>query len=255
MAAVRRCHGAAALAVATLMCAAMLESVEAWDDGWNSAHATYYGGADASGTQGGACGFGNLYSTGYGTNTAALSQALFNSGLTCGACFELACDSSGSKYCEGAPSVVVTATNFCPSGSDGGWCDQPKQHFDLAMPVFEKIAEEVGGVIPVKYRRVRCQKTGGMRFTINGNPYFVLVLVTNVGGAGDVQQLSVKGDNTDWYAMKRNWGQQWQFSGNSALVGQALSFKVVTSDGAVATSMNAAPANWEFSQTFEGVNY
>lgn len=102
---------------------------------------------------GGACGFGNLYSTGYGTNTAALSQALFNSGLTCGACFELACDASGSKYCAGAPTVVVTATNFCPSGSDGGWCDSPKQHFDLSLPVFDKIAKEVGGVIPVKYRR------------------------------------------------------------------------------------------------------
>lgn len=247
---------AVVVAAAILFVMQLAFSVEAFSaSSWNSAHATYYGGADASGTQGGACGFGNLYSAGYGTNTAALSQALFNSGLTCGACFELACDSSGSKYCEGAPTVTVTATNFCPQDSDGGWCDSPKQHFDLSVPVFDKIAEQEGGVIPVKYRRVPCQKSGGMRFQMNGNAYFILVLVTNVAGAGDVQQLYIKGDSTDWYTMKRNWGQQWQFSDNSDLVGQALSFKVVTSDGATSVSMDAAPSDWKFSQTFEGSNF
>lgn len=104
-------------------------------------------------TAGGACGFGNLYSTGYGTDTAALSSTLFNSGLSCGACYELTCDMSGSQYCHPGASVVVTATNFCPHGSNGGWCNPPRQHFDLAQPVFTKLAQEVGGVIPINYRR------------------------------------------------------------------------------------------------------
>lgn len=219
-----------------------------------SAHATFYGGADASGTQGGACGYGNLYSTGYGQSTCALSAALFNSGLTCGACYELTCDTSGSQYClPGNPSVVITATNFCPQGSEGGWCDVPKQHFDLAMPMFVKLAQEGGGVVPVNYRRVPCAKQGGMRFQINGNPWFLLVLVTNVGGAGDVQQLQIKGSKTGWYTMDRNWGQMWQFTGDSNLPGQALSFRATLSDGTVIESNDAAPSNWGFQQTFEGV--
>lgn len=222
---------------------------------WGHAHATYYGGADASGTQGGACGFGNLYNTGYGTNTAALSAALFNSGLSCGACYELTCDPSGSQYCLPGGSAIITATNFCPTGSNGGWCNSPKQHFDLAQPVFSKIARTVGGVIPINYRRVSCSKSGGMRFTINGNPYFLLVLVTNVGGAGDVQQLYIKGSSTDFLPLKRNWGQMWQFTGNSGMHGQAISFKAITGDGAVAFSNNVAPPNWGFGQTFEGANF
>ncbi|GFP86660.1 expansin-a3 [Phtheirospermum japonicum] len=67
---------------------------------------------------GGACGYENLYSQGYGVNTAALSTTLFNNGLSGEACFEIRCDAvQDGKWCNpGSPSILVTATNF-------KWCN------------------------------------------------------------------------------------------------------------------------------------
>lgn len=218
-------------------------------EAWANAHATFYGGADASGTMGGACGYGNLYSTGYGTDTAALSNALFNTGLSCGACFELQCIQSESSYCHPGKSLIVTATNNCPQGSFGGWCDAPKAHFDLAYPAFTKLAQEIGGVIPVQFRRVACGKTGGIRFTMTGNAWFDLVLVSNVGGKGDVSAVSVQGSGMSPVSMSHNWGQLWSCGAN--LVGKAITFTVVLGSGDSKTFTNVADSSWSFGSTYE----
>ncbi|KAF8399579.1 hypothetical protein HHK36_015446 [Tetracentron sinense] len=204
----------------------------------------------------GACGYGNLFDQGYGLETAALSTALFNNGLTCGACFEIMCINSPQWCIQGAGTIRITATNFCPPNYTKPtevWCNPPQKHFDLTMPMFLKIAKYKAGIVQVRYRRVMCYKQGGIKFEIKGNPYWIMVLMYNVGGVGDILDVKIKGSSTDWLQMSHNWGQNWVTG--TQLQGQSLSFQVTTSDGRMVQSDNVAPANWQFGQMFEGRNF
>ncbi|KNA17003.1 hypothetical protein SOVF_084010 [Spinacia oleracea] len=214
--------------------------------GWIDAHATFY--VDS---QKGACGYDTIIE-GYGDKTTALSTALFNKGATCGACFEIQC--ANSKWCKpGAGTIKVTATDFCPpSTGPAAWCNPPLQHFDLSQPMFVTIAEYKAGIVPVQYRRVPCAKQGGVKFLVNGNPNFLLVLIFNVGGSGDITDMKIKGSTNNWVPMLRNWGMNWQVGGTPWTSDQSLSFQVTISDGKTLELDGVVPPNWQFGQTFEG---
>ncbi|XP_048130512.1 expansin-A22-like [Rhodamnia argentea] len=227
--------------------------VSAIDGNWYDARATFYGDMSGKETMDGACGYGDLFKQGYGLATAAPSTALFNNGLTCGARFEIFCNNDPKWCIPKAGSIIITGTNFCPPNytkTQDIRCNPPQKHFDLSMPMFTKIAYYKAGVIPVRYRRVLCSKRGGVKFEIAGNPHFTLVLIFNVGGAGDVNAVKIKGSNTQWIAMTRNQGQKWQTG--TVLTGQSLSFQVTVSDGKTLELDNVAPAGWQFGQTYDG---
>ncbi|XP_021761378.1 expansin-A23-like [Chenopodium quinoa] len=219
--------------------------------GWHFAHATFYGDINGGDTMYGACGYGDLFKQGYGLETAALSTALFNDGAACGACFQITC--IDSKWCkQGARPIRVTATNFCPpwyEETPQAWCNPPRKHFDLSMPMFLKIAEYKGGIVPVLYRKVKCHKKGGVKFELKGNSYWLMVLVYNAGGVGDVAGVNIKGSKTSWTQMTRNWGQNWQTW--TRLDGQSLSFQVSTSNGKTFQFNEVVPADWQIGRTYE----
>eukprot|EP00271_Cylindrocystis_brebissonii_P021811 TRINITY_DN802_c0_g1_i1.p1 TRINITY_DN802_c0_g1~~TRINITY_DN802_c0_g1_i1.p1 ORF type:complete len:361 (-),score=28.03 TRINITY_DN802_c0_g1_i1:421-1503(-) len=228
---------------------------------WIKGTATFYGGSDGSGTMGGACGYGNLYRTGYGLANAAASMYLFGDGEICGSCLQVKCNPSLTSWClPGSPSVVVTITNLCPANyalpnNAGGWCNPPRKHLDMSMPAWLQIGKYKAGIIPINMRRVPCIKNGGVQFTLSGNPWFLSVMVSNVAGSGDVNSMWVQLNDGGWHPMKRNWGQIWSMGSSTRLTGKAMGFRLMTKwSKERLICPNAVPSNWGFGGSYQSKN-
>uniref|UniRef100_A0A7N0V6I9 Expansin n=1 Tax=Kalanchoe fedtschenkoi TaxID=63787 RepID=A0A7N0V6I9_KALFE len=218
---------------------------------WSDGHATYYGANLSPATLGGACGYDDTVHAGFGVNTAAVSGVLFRGGQACGACYQVMCDMrTDPKWCVRGGVVTVTATNYCPPNNMGGWCDAPRRHLDMSAPAFFKVAKPGNeGIIPILYRRIGCERRGGVRFTLKGQSSFNMVMISNVGGSGDVRAAWIKvSRRTGWVPMHRNWGANWQTS--IELRRRNLSFKVALADGKMMEFRNVVPSTWSFGQTY-----
>lgn len=106
----------------------------------------------------GACGYGEIHRTSYGKYSAGLSSMLFNKGSSCGGCFEVRCVDHILWCLQGSPSVILTATDFCPPNyglpaDDGGWCNFPRAHFEMSQAAFTEIARRKADIVPVQYKR------------------------------------------------------------------------------------------------------
>ncbi|RLN41170.1 hypothetical protein C2845_PM01G41260 [Panicum miliaceum] len=118
----------------------------------------------------------------------------------------------------------------------------------MSQLAWEHIGVYRAGVIPVVYQQVRCSRQGGVRFSIAGFNYFLLINIQNLGGSGSVGAAWIKSDNTGWIQMSRNWGANWQAL--SGRVGQGLSFAVTTTGGQYIQFLNVVPAWWKFGETY-----
>ncbi|CAI9290928.1 unnamed protein product [Lactuca saligna] len=257
---------------------------------WTLAHATFYGDETASATMGkyhglklvssgylipvslsseynisgynisgGACGYGNLITNGYRRDTAALSTTTFSEGYAYGQCYQIRFVQSPWCY---KGYTAVTATNLClpnwsQDSNNEGWCNPPRTHFDMAKRAFMKIAQWKEGIVPIMYSRVPSNaiRKCGIRFSFQGNGYWLLVYVMNVAGAGDIKHMWVKGTKTGWMSMSHNWGALYQAF--ATLKGQALSFRLTSyTTKPTITAYNVDPANWNIGLTYRGnVNF
>lgn len=101
----------------------------------------------------------------------------------------------------------------------------------------------------IYFFRVACKRSGGVRFTLKGQSNFNMVMISNVGGSGDIKSVSIRGSRTKtWIPMYRNWGVNWQ--SRNDLRSQTLSFRITLVDGKTVEFINVVPSVWKFGQTF-----
>ncbi|KAL0400957.1 UNVERIFIED_CONTAM: Expansin-B15 [Sesamum latifolium] len=230
---------------------------------WSSAGATWYGSPDGAGSDGGACGYGNLMSQApFSSLVTGIGPSLYKSGKECGACYQIKC--TKHRSCSRRP-VRVVITDFCP----GGLCLSDSAHFDLSGTAFGAMAIRGqedrlrdAGVLQIRFARVACDysgKTIAFHVDPGSNPnYFAAVIEFEEGdgdlGRVDLQQAS--GEPDEWWEMNQSWGAVWQLNPGSELH-PPFSIRLISQySGQTLVAKHVIPKGWQPGRTYRSVvNY
>ncbi|XP_022892136.1 putative expansin-B2 [Olea europaea var. sylvestris] len=230
---------------------------------WSSAGATWYGSPDGAGSDGGACGYGNIVSQApFSSLVTGIGPSLYNSGKECGACYKIKC--TKHPMCSGKP-VRVVITDFCP----GGPCASESAHFDLSGTAFGSMAipgEENklrdAGVLQIRYARVACDYSGKtIMFHVDpgSNHEYFAVVVEFEEGDGDlarVDLLQASSEPDEWWEMNQSWGAVWQLNAGTELH-PPFSIRLTSQySGQTLVAKNVIPIGWQPGATYRSlVNY
>ncbi|KAL6989415.1 Expansin-B18 [Sarracenia purpurea var. burkii] len=231
---------------------------------WSPAGATWYGGPDGAGSNGGACGYGDAVSQPpFSSMITATGPSLYQSGKECGACYQIKC--SAHPSCSDKPVTVVT-TDLCP----GGPCLSDSAHFDLSGTAFGAMANSGeednlrnAGVLEIEYSRVACDypgKTIAFHVDSGSNPNYFAVVVEFEDGDGDLGRVDIKeatsGANEEWRPMQQSWGAVWKLDAGSALEAP-FSIRLTSQySGLSLVARDVIPYGWQPGATYRSlVNY
>ncbi|CAN1267062.1 Putative expansin-B2 [Linum perenne] len=227
---------------------------------WSTAGATWYGGPDGDGSDGGACGYSTAVSQPpFSSMVTAVGPSLYNSGKECGACYQVKCNKNPS--CSGNP-VRVVITDSCP----GGPCASESAHFDLSGTAFGAMALSGhesklrdAGVLEVLYSRVPCHysgKTVSFHVDSGSNADYFAVVVEFEAGDGDLATVDLaaphKSDD-QWEPMQQSWGAVWKLDSGNRL-NPPFSIKLTSRfSGETLVAKNVIPAGWQAGATYRSL--
>ncbi|XP_026400330.1 expansin-B15-like [Papaver somniferum] len=229
------------------------------ESGFLSAGATWYGGPNGAGSDGGACGYrSDVGKPPFSSMISAGGPSLFRSGKGCGNCYQVKCTSHSS--CSGKP-VTVVITDECPG------CVSQSTHFDLSGTAFGAMglsgqAQQLrnAGVLQIQYKRVACKYPGTnivFKVDAGSNPNYFASLVEYQTGQGDIasidlQEISV---SSNWRPMQRSWGAVWKLDSGTALKAP-FSLRLKSGNGETIIAKNVIPAGWRAGVTYRSnVNF
>ncbi|KAI3851726.1 hypothetical protein MKX03_034357 [Papaver bracteatum] len=230
------------------------------NSGFSSAGATWYGGPNGAGSDGGACGYGNAVGRSpFSSMISAGGPSLYKSGKGCGSCYQVKCTAHSS--CSGKP-VTVVITDECAG------CVSESTHFDLSGTAFGAMAVSGqeqqlrnAGVLQIEYQRVECNYPGTnivFKVDAGSNPHYFSTLVEYEEGNSDIASIDLQDSAASanyWRPMQQLWGAVWKLDSDSALTGP-LSLRLKSSTGEMLVALNVIPAGWGAGATYRStVNF